>query len=164
MYYINSFFLYAFLGFVIESTIFKNSFLKPSGVLCGPITLVYGIGGIVLLLTNKYIVSRIRGNKVVKIVLSFLIYVLVLSLTEFISGYLCRLIFGVDMWNYSSKKYNLGKYVCLEYTFIWGFYGVIVTYVFKSFFDKIVNLISREATYFFLLILFFDIVITIMTK
>ena len=53
MYYINSFFLYSLLGFIIESTIFKNTKLKPSGVLNGPITLVYGVGGIVLLLTNN---------------------------------------------------------------------------------------------------------------
>lgn len=164
MYYINSFFLYSFLGFTIESTIFKNSFLKPSGVLCGPVTLVYGIGGIMLLLTNKYIISRIKGNKVVKIMLSFLIYVVVFSLVEFICGHLCNLIFGVDMWNYTNKKYNIGKYVCLEYVGIWGLYGVIITYVLKKFFDKVVRLIPKEATYFFLLIFSFDIVITILTK
>lgn len=63
MYYINSFFLYSLLGFIVESTIFKNTILKPSGVLNGPITLVYGVGGIVLLIVNKYIIDKIKTKK-----------------------------------------------------------------------------------------------------
>ena len=66
MYYINSFFLYSLLGFIVESTIFKNTILKPSGVLNGPITLVYGVGGIVLLIVNKYIIDKIKTNKIIK--------------------------------------------------------------------------------------------------
>ena len=110
MYYINSFFLYSLLGFIIESTLFKNTILKPSGVLVGPITLVYGVGGLSLLLINKYILNKIHTNKIIKLIISFILYTIAFTLVEFTCGHLCHLIFGIDMWNYTSKKYNIGKY------------------------------------------------------
>lgn len=164
MYYLNSFLLYSFLGFIMESTLFKNTTLKVSGVLNGPVTLVYGIGGIALIIVNKYVVDRIKTNKVFKIILSFFIYSVILTLVEFVCGYLCNMIFDVDMWNYTCKKYNFGKYICLEYVPIWGLLGLLITYVFRPFFDKVIKLISKEATYFFTLILFLDTIITLITK
>jgi len=68
------------------------------------------------------------------------------------------------MWNYTHKKYNIGKYICLEYVPIWGLLGVIITYILKPFIDKVIKLIPKEATYFFTIILLLDLVITIITK
>ena len=54
----------------MESTLFKISEpSRVSGVLYGPITLVYGLGGIALTLADKYILSKIKCNKVLKIIL-----------------------------------------------------------------------------------------------
>lgn len=164
MYYINSFFLYSLLGFIVESTIFKNTILKPSGVLNGPITLVYGVGGIVLLIVNKYIIDKIKTKKIIKIIISFIIYTIVLTLVELICGYLCHLIFNVDMWNYTDKKNNIGKYICLEYIGVWEIYGLITTYIIKPYIDKIIKLIPKDLTYISILILALDIIITIITK
>ncbi|MBQ8192615.1 MAG: putative ABC transporter permease [Bacilli bacterium] len=148
----------------MESTLFKNTTLKVSGVLNGPVTLVYGIGGIVLIVANKYLINKIKVNKILEIIISFFIYIVILTLVEFVCGYLCNVIFDVDMWNYTSKKYNFGKYICLEYMPIWGFLGLLITYIFKPFFDKVIKLIPKEATYFFTLIIFLDIIITLITK
>ena len=71
MYYLNSFLLYGLLGFIMESTLFKISEpSRVSGVLYGPITLVYGLGGIALTLADKYILSKIKCNKVLKIIIT----------------------------------------------------------------------------------------------
>lgn len=164
MYYLNSFLLYSLLGFIMESTLYKNTRLKPSGVLNGPVTLVYGVGGLALILINKYIIDKIHTHKIIKIIISFFIYAILLTLVELVCGYLCNIIFGVDMWNYTNKKYNIGKYICLELVPIWGLLGVLVTYVLKPFLDKIIKLIPREATYFFFFILTLDFIITIITK
>lgn len=148
----------------MESTPFKNTTLKPSGVLNGPVTLVYGVGGIVLILINKYIIDKIKLNKVLKIIISFILYAIVLTLVELICGYICNIIFNIDMWNYTNKKYNIGRYICLEYIPIWGLLGVLITYILKPFLDKVIKLIPKEGTYFFTTILLLDIVITIITK
>ena len=148
----------------MESTLYKNTTLKPSGVLTGPVTLVYGVGGLTIILINKYILGKIKTHKVLEVIIAFFIYAISLTLVELISGYLCNLIFDIDMWNYTSKKYNIGKYICLELVPIWGLLGVIITYIVKPFIDKVVKLVPKEATYFFYLILIIDFVITIITK
>ena len=148
----------------MESTIYKNTKLNRSGVLNGPVTLVYGVGGIVLILINKYIIDKIHINKIVKVVISFFIYALLLTLVELICGYLCNIIFDVDMWNYTSKKYNIGKYICLEFVPIWGLLGVLITYVLKPFLDKVIGLIPKEWTYFSYFVLVLDLIITLVTK
>ena len=68
------------------------------------------------------------------------------------------------MWNYSSKRYNIGKYICLEYIPVWGLLGVLITYVAKPFLDKIIKLIPKQVTYLFYLILALDFIITLITK
>lgn len=164
MYYLNSFLLYSFLGFVMESTLYKNTKLKKSGVLNGPVTLVYGVGGIALILIDKYIISKIHTSTIIKIIISFFIYAVLLTLVELVCGHLCNIIFDVDMWNYTSKKYNIGKYICLELVPIWGLLGVLITYVLKPFFDKVIKLIPKEATYLLTFILVLDFIITLITK
>lgn len=148
----------------MESTLYKNTILKSSGVLHGPITLVYGIGGITLILINKYILGKIKINKISKIILSFVIYTIALTLVELIIGYSCNLIFNIDMWNYTDKKYNIGKYICLELVPIWGLLGVIITYIIKPFIDKVIKLIPKEFTYFCCFILVLDFLVTLITK
>lgn len=148
----------------MESTLYKNTTLKPSGALHGPVTLVYGLGGITLILINKYIISKIKTNKILKIIISFVIYAISLTLVELISGYLCNLIFDIDMWNYTDKKYNIGKYICLELVPMWGLLGVIITYIVKPFIDKVIKLIPKEFTYFCYFILVLDFIVTLVTK
>ena len=64
MYYINSFFIYSVIGFLMESALYKIfSIDNYSGFLSGPITPVYGIGVLIILITNKYIIEKIKTNR-----------------------------------------------------------------------------------------------------
>ena len=98
------------------------------------------------------------------LILSFIILALILTTVEFLSGYLCKLIFNTEMWNYHNKPYHIGKYICLEYIPLWGLLGTLIIYVLKPFFDKIIKLIPKEATYLSYLIMILDIIITLFTK
>lgn len=149
----------------MESTLFKNTSIgRTSGVLNGPVTIVYGIGGIVIILLDKYLISKIKTNKIIKIIISFIIYSIALGLVEYICGYLCNIIFGIDMWNYKSKKYHIGKYTCLEYIPIWGLIAVIITNILKPYINKIIKIIPKEFTYLLSFIFILDIIITILIK
>lgn len=149
----------------MESTLYKiTDPTRVSGVLYGPVTLVYGLGGIALILANKYILSKIKCNKILKIILSFIVLAVILTTVELLSGYLCKIIFNTEMWNYHDKIYHIGKYICLEYIPVWGLLGTLIVYVLKPFFDKIIKLIPKEATYLFYLIMTLDIIITLFTK
>lgn len=165
MYYLNSFFLYSLLGFIMESTLFKNtSPSRVSGVLNGPITIVYGIGGLTIILIDKYLIPKIKTNKIIKIIISFLIYAITLGIIEYLCGYLCSIIFDTEMWNYNNKKYHLGKYTCLEYLPIWGLIAIIITNVLKPYINKIIKIIPQEATYLITVVFFLDTIITLLIK
>ena len=74
MYYIKNFLLYSLLGFVMESTLFKiTGSLKDSGIFYGPMTAVYGVGIVAILLLNKYLFKKIRCNKALKLIVEFII-------------------------------------------------------------------------------------------
>ena len=52
----------------MESTIFKNTSRgRTSGILKGPITMVYAVGGIAIILLDKYLMPRIKTNKIIKL-------------------------------------------------------------------------------------------------
>lgn len=51
----------------MESTLFKNTSRgRTSGILKGPITMVYAVGGIAIILLDKYLMPRIKTNKINK--------------------------------------------------------------------------------------------------
>ena len=148
----------------MESTLYKNTTLKASGVLNGPVTLVYGLVGIVLILINKYIISKIKLGIILKVIISFIIYAIALTLVELLCGYLCNLIFDIDMWNYTNKKYNIGKYICLQLALIWGFLGVLFINIFKPFTDKILSKITNKEVYLFSTLFLVDLSLVLVTK
>ena len=50
----------------MESTLFKNTSRgRTSGILKGPITMVYAVGGIAIILLDKYLMPRIKTNKII---------------------------------------------------------------------------------------------------
>ena len=110
MYYINSFFIYSVIGFLMESALYKIfSIDNYSGFLSGPITPVYGIGVLIILITNKYIIEKIKTNRFLKIIISFFVFAILLSLIELLGGVLLKELLNVELWNYSNKKYNNDK-------------------------------------------------------
>ena len=165
MFYTKIFLLYSVLGFIMESTLYKVKIInKHSGIFYGPITAVYGIGIISIELLNKHLFKKINCNKIVKILIEFLILTVTLSIIEYIGGNILKILFDIDMWDYSKLKYNFGKYVCLQNSIIWGILGVAYIYIFKSFTDKLLKQITKKETYIFLIIFIIDTILTLITK
>ena len=71
----------------------------------GPVTPVYGVGVVIILLVHKYIIEKIKCNKILKIILTFIICSFLLTLIEFLGGILLDSLFNIELWNYSNKKY-----------------------------------------------------------
>lgn len=165
MYYINSFLIYSVIGFIMESALYKFfSIDNYSGFMTGPITPIYGIGVLVILVINKYILEKINTNKIIKIILSFLIFAILLTIIEFIGGLLLDKILNVELWNYTNKKYNIGKYICLELSLVWGIFSLIFIYIVKPFMDRFIKRVPKKATYLFLFIFFIDLLYSLISK
>lgn len=165
MYYINCLFFYSLLGFVVESTVYKiSNSPRHSGIFYGPITEVYGFGVLTLILLKKHIIDKLKCNKYLKIVITFVLCWISLTIIELIGGHILNFLFDIDMWNYTKKDYNMGKYICLELSLIWGIFGVLYIYYLKNFFDKVIALIPKKLTYSIIIINIIDTTLVLINK
>lgn len=165
MYYINSLYFYSLIGFIMESTVYKISkSQKQSGICYGPYTFVYGFGVLVLILLKKYFLDKLTINKYLKLFITFTLCAISLTFIEWIGGNIINIIFEIDMWDYSKKICNFGKYICLELSIIWGILGTLYIYYIKDFFDKIIELIPKRLSIFIIIINVLDIIIVFINK
>ena len=149
----------------MESTLFKiTGSLKDSGIFYGPMTAVYGVGIVAILLLNKYLFKKIRCNKALKLIVEFIILTIILTLIELIGGNVLNMLFDIDMWNYSKDSMNFGKYICLRNSLIWGIMGLLYLHIIKKFTDKILSKVTRKETYFFLTVFTIDLILVLATK
>lgn len=108
------FFIYSFLGWCMEivyASVKRKHFLNR-GVLNGPLCPVYGVG-MILILTffrslEDHFLFLVIGSGVVA------------TLLEFFTGGLMERLFKKRWWDYSDYRYNLGGYVCLPFSALWG--------------------------------------------
>lgn len=162
MYYINYFFIYAIIGHCIE-TLFVPGF--TSGILYGWWTPVYGFGVVLILFIGKWIDTfSLKGKKIYKIFITYLLCMIFLSIIECIGGYLIEWIFHQEFWNYENHKFHIGPYISLEMANTWGIAGITVLYLLKPITNKIVNKIPKWLTYILLFLILIDTGITILLK
>lgn len=116
------FFVYGFLGWCTEVAFaaFKTRKFVNRGFLNGPICPIYGIGVsivIAFLTPFKY-----------NFVLLYLTSVILVTLLEGITGWGMDVIFHHKWWDYSNIPLNIGGYVCLLFSILWGFACVLIVY------------------------------------
>lgn len=113
--YILLFLIFAFLGWVIDTTYSSigSGKLKPSGYYKGiPLCPVYGFGGliiyelfVILIQLPSYLVIPVTSIAVI--------------LFEYLAGKFCVDVLGERLWDYSNKKYNIGGHICLQNSCYW---------------------------------------------
>ena len=165
MYYINCFFIYSIIGFIFENIvgiITDTSF--DSGILYGPMTPIYGFGVILILVISKYLFFHLHMPRWVETIISFFVLIIVLTILEFIGGVLIENIFGVVFWDYSDFKFNIGTYISLEISFLWGILSIFIIYVIHPILDKFIKNIPYIITFLAIIIFIIDLVITIINK
>ena len=120
MHYLNCFFTYSILGYLLETItakILNNNF--NSGILIGIWTPIYGIGSIIIILISNYIFKKIN-NKYLREFLLFILVTIILTILEGLGGLLIEKKFDITNWNYSKHKLNIGKFMSLSVSLIWG--------------------------------------------
>lgn len=161
-YYINLLYFYSLFGFILESTVFKiSNKLKHSGIFYGPITMVYGFGVLALTLIKKHFLDKLNCNKFLKTIIIYITSFITLTLIEYLGGIILNALFNIDMWNYTKKDYNMGKYICLELSLIWGLLGTLYILYLKDFFDKIIALIPKKLTIIIIIINLIDTILVL---
>ncbi len=146
-YYLNLFFLNSFLGFLLETSL--KTFFFPNmnnGILFGPWIPVYGFGAVIICVVSKLIFQKLKISKLWKTVLLFFSVFILLSLLEWLGGVLIEALFHKKFWDYRDQKYNLGPYISLGMSFIWGGMSLLLVYVILPIEEKIIKKIPRFLT------------------
>ncbi len=118
------FVIYSILGWILETVyaaVRHRKFINR-GFLNGPLCAVYGFAAVLI----GFFLRELEGNWF----FLFLGSSVIASLVELWSG-LTLQHFGVGRWwDYSNRRFNLGGYICLESSLIWGALGVVsVTWI-----------------------------------
>ena len=113
------FLTYSFFGWINETilTSVTNRKLNNRGFVLGPYCLVYGIAAVLMLNFLKFVEDNIFYQ--------FLSSMVIATIVEYIVSLLLEKLFDARWWDYSHIKFNLNGRICLGYSIIFGFVGVI---------------------------------------
>lgn len=116
------FFVYGFLGWCTEVgfAAFKTHHFVNRGFLNGPICPIYGVGvSAVITVLTPY-----KSDIIVLYILS----VVLVTVLEGVTGWAMDKIFHNKWWDYSDMPLNIGGYVCLLFSIVWGFACLFIIY------------------------------------
>lgn len=153
------FIIYSFLGWCVEVLYaYKNQrkFVNR-GFLHGPICPIYGlcISSMVIVLAN------------INVTLPFLLIVatIVISIIEYLTGYILEKLFKTKYWDYTDDPFNIHGRICLHFSIMWGITSVGVVKILHPLIQHIVTsftpLLSTTLLGLLFILFIFDIAYTI---
>lgn len=160
--YLIYFFIYAFIGWVVEVSYHAVTIGKfiNRGFLSGPYCPIYGFGAISVI---YFLTDIAEKNKLVL----FFGSIAIATAIEFVAGFLLEKIFHERWWDYSDRKLNIGGYVCLEFSVIWGLFCFILYEAVHPLVKNLVGLIPLEMLKYLdlglIIIMTIDLIATINT-
>ena len=131
------FFVYGVLGWCVEVAFaaVKEGRFVNRGFLNGPICPIYGVGVTVVV----YFLTPYKDNLILLYVLSTVL----VTVLEGITGYLMDKIFHHKWWDYTNQPLNIGGYVCLIFSLVWGVACVLIVRVIHPVIHKILTFIPH---------------------
>jgi uncharacterized membrane protein/HD superfamily phosphodiesterase len=105
---------YCFAGWVVEGiyrSLTRRKFVN-AGFLFGPFLPIYGIGAFLVIVLEHVLRDW-------PVALRLAAFGLVITLLEYMAGYLSEKIFKLTLWDYSEYRFNLHGRVCLRFSILW---------------------------------------------
>lgn len=111
------FLIYSFVGWILETifAITKQRKIINRGLINGPFCTVYGFTGVLITVALK----DLSG------IWLFLFSAIYASVIEWVAGKIIEKICHERWWNYENNKFNLGGYISLQTSVLWGVLGFI---------------------------------------
>lgn len=131
------FLIYAFLGWCAEVAAHAVTMKKfvNRGFLNGPYCPIYGFGMVLVVVC----LTPISDN----LVLLFIGSVILTTFLEFITGFVLEKVFHTRWWDYTNQKLNIGGYICLKYSILWGIACVVIMKIVEPLIVDLINLIPQ---------------------
>jgi len=120
------FYVYCFLGWIIESTIvsFSEKKIVNRGYNKGPLLPIYGFGAIAVL----FVTLPIKSN----VFLIYLFGMISATILEYSTGWLMETTLKMKYWDYNKDKFNLNGRICLRSSLFWGVLSLVLTLLIHS--------------------------------
>ena len=114
------FLIYSCLGWCLEViyAAVSTGELVNRGFLNGPVCPIYGFGMIIVLFT----LTPLTDN----LLLLYIGGVILPSALELVGGWVLYKIYHTRWWDYSDFPFNIGGYICLEFSLLWGVGTLVV--------------------------------------
>jgi len=141
--------IYSILGWMLEvayASIKTGQFVNR-GFLNGCLCPIYGLGACLIILA----LTPVQYN----FLLLFFGAMLFGSLLELVGGFVLLRLFHIRWWDYSDKAFNIGGYVCLEFSVIWGFIGLVLLHVIHPLIAYAVNYVPHAVLVGLLVVFYF---------
>lgn len=152
------FFVYGFLGWCTEVIFaaFKQHRFVNRGFLNGPICPIYGVGVTLVIACLEAFQSNL--------LLLYISSVILVTVLEGVTGWAMDKLFHNKWWDYSKLPFNIGGYVCLLFSLIWGVACVFIVYFVHPLIHQVLSLIPHTAGIALIAILgialLYDIIVT----
>lgn len=136
LYYLACYFLlYAFLGWCLEvvfCSVNTGKFVNR-GFLNGPLCPIYGFGAVLVI----SLLSPLQNH----LILLYIASVLLTSLLELVTGFVLKKLFHTSWWDYSNQPFNIGGYICLKFSLLWGIACLVLVKLIHPLLAGLVNLL-----------------------
>ena len=141
------FFVYGVLGWCVEVAFaaVKEGRFVNRGFLNGPICPIYGVGVV-------SVIFSLQGFSESLLVL-YLASAVLVTFIEWLTGYVMDRIFHQKWWDYSGQPLNIGGYVCLPFSLIWGVFCVFIVKCFQPLVAHLIGYIPHIAGIIILVVL-----------
>ncbi|SHH41971.1 putative ABC transporter permease [Clostridium intestinale] len=129
------FFIYSLLGWLTEVCYaYKvRGFFVNRGFLYGPFCPIYGTGIVLAIIS----LERFNDN----IILLYIFATILVSLVEYITGFILETFFNSRWWDYSDNAFNIKGRICLSFSLLWGVAVVFIIKVIHPLIASLVNLV-----------------------
>jgi uncharacterized membrane protein len=98
------------------------------GVLTGCFCPIYGFGAIIIIQSFKWTDTFISDHYI-SLFVGTLIAIVLVTVLEYVTGYLLEKIFKCAWWDYSNDFANIHGYICLKNSLLWGLFALILIQV-----------------------------------
>jgi uncharacterized membrane protein len=150
---------YAFLGWCLEViyvSVNTGKFVNR-GFLNGAVCPIYGFGAVLFILFLSPLTDHL--------LLLFLASVTIASLLELVGGYILKKLFHMRWWDYSEEPFNLGGFICLKFSLMWGMAGVFLVKIVQPIMASVLRHLPTTPVFLalivFYLILATDLFVTV---
>ncbi len=146
-YYICYFFIYAFLGWIMEVlyALYDDKQLVNRGFLIGPYCPIYGWGSVFII----YFLQQDLSDPIAV----YLKAILIAAILEYLTSFVMEKLFHARWWDYSDNKFNINGRICLETLLPFGVLAIFIVYIINPLIYKYLILISLPILDTFLIVL-----------